>query len=955
MSSEFHSPWLRLGIVAWTVATALALVPSATSAEEGASAEETSANENTSALEPSVPREQASPDTREPLQRIDARYADAVEDEVPDFQRHISPLLGRLGCNGRACHGSFQGRGDFRLSLFGYDFKADHKELTGGDQPRVDLKDIDESLILAKPTDEDMHEGGQRYEKGGWEYHVLRRWIESGAKYDASQPGVLVRLEITPSEILFHSDQESVQLKVTALWEDGSREDVTPLCRFQTNDEPIATIDENGLVTAGEQGDTHVVVFYDNGVVPVPVLRPVSDRVGENFPDVPTPTTVDKLVVQKLRKLGLVPSELASDAEFLRRVCLDMTGSLPTPHEVESFLADDTPDKRAHKIDQLLESPAYAAWWATKLCDFTGNNDANLVNVTPARNQASRDWYEWIHKRVTENVPYDDIVEGIVLAVSREEDEDFATYSQNMSALYKKKSEGSFADREHLPHYWARRDFREPDARAISFAYAFLGIRIQCAQCHKHPFDQWSKDDFEQFTSFFSGVNFGTNPASRKEYAQMIKDLGLDDKRGGVLRRELSKMLTEGESVPFQEVYAVANRKAPNKNKKAKGKGKQPNPAPVTARALGSDPIELSKYKDVRKPLMDWLRDQNNPYFARSFVNRVWSGYFNVGIVNPPDDLSLANPPSNGPLLDYLAAGFIEHDYDMKWLHREIANSRTYQLSWKPNETNRLDETNFSHSIPRRLPAEVAFDALQQATASDDQILAMHEEAEGRAIAIPGTTARGSKGEAYALEIFGRSTRESNCECDRSSEVSLLQTVFLRNDQQLLAAIDRNKNGWVDQVADSLGVKRARPDAQAKKKPRKPARPKNYDDRIAGMKKRIETLETDGKTKQAKAIAARLLEFEKRFASDEDIQDSTAEAKADRPRGDKSSAAEPTLNKSQADDLVRQAYLRCLSRYPRPDEQARAVAYLQQSEDAVEGVRDLLWTLINTKEFIVNH
>ncbi|RIK76842.1 MAG: hypothetical protein DCC67_13340, partial [Planctomycetota bacterium] len=258
------------------------------------------------------------------------------------------------------CHGSFQGKGGFRLSLFGYDFEADHKALTEeiGDEGavRVDRDAPANSLLLNKPTNADLHEGGLRYVKDGWEYHLFRRWIESGAKFDQEQITPLVRLEISPSEIVFSKDGETVQLQVVAVWKDGTKEDVTPLCRFQTNNEQNATVTDSGLVTAGDPGDTHVVVFYDNGVTPIPVLRPVSDLAGENYPQVATPTRIDELVIEKLRKLGVLPSDLCTDAEFLRRAKLDLTGTLPTPVEVERFLADSAPDKRAKKIDELLKT-----------------------------------------------------------------------------------------------------------------------------------------------------------------------------------------------------------------------------------------------------------------------------------------------------------------------------------------------------------------------------------------------------------------------------------------------------------------------------------------------------------------------------------------------------------------------------------------------------------------------
>lgn len=390
------------------------------------------------ALASGVQAEEAATKEAAVAQPVSERFAKENPEETPDFRRHIIPLAGRLGCNGRACHGSFQGQGGFRLSLFGYDFAADHEALAKGDEPRVNLEKPAESLIIQKPTMAIDHDGGERLKVDSWPYHLLTKWIADGAQGDVDYDVTFAGLDITPNEMVFETAGAKVQLKVVAVWSDGTREDVTPLCRFQTNNETVATISEDGLVTCVGPGDTHVVAFYDNGVQPIPVIVPVSDQVGPSYPDVPAPTEVDRLVVEKLRKLGIVPSELADDAMFLRRLSLDMTGTLPSPSEIEAFLADTSQDKRAKKIDELLERPAYVAWWTTKFCDFTGNNDDNLNQASLVRGDASQQWYDWIYKRIAENTPYDELAANIVLATSREPDESFIDYSRSMSALYHK-------------------------------------------------------------------------------------------------------------------------------------------------------------------------------------------------------------------------------------------------------------------------------------------------------------------------------------------------------------------------------------------------------------------------------------------------------------------------------------------------------------------------------------
>lgn len=875
------------------------------------------------------------------------RFQNADAKEVPNFQRHLDPLLGKLGCNGRACHGSFQGQGGFRLSLFGYDFKMDHEGL----MERVDLDVPKDSYVLQKALNKDEHDGGKRFEENSWQHNLFHNWIKGGAK--GAPEGVrqtLVKLDITPKEIQFAKKGETSQLKVVAVWPDGTKEDVTTLCRFQTNDSQVAHITEEGLVTSNEPGDTNVVVFYDSGVVPIPVLQPVTKQAGSNYPNTPTPTKIDELVVNKLRKIGVVQSSTCSDTDFLRRVSLDITGTLPTPSEVEAFLADKSTDKRAKKVDELLEKPAYAAWWATKICDFTGNNAAQLNNVSPMRNNTAGEWYDWVKSRVETNVAYDDLIEGIVVANSRLPGEDYEAYCKRMSDMYREK-DNSFAESDGLTYYWARRNFRTPEDRAIGFAYTFLGIRIQCAQCHKHPFDQWTQDDFKQFQGFFVQTRFSNPTKNNKQYMAMIKDLGVDKLRGNDQRRELARLLEkEGKTIPFPELYNLPARATNNNAKNRKKNGKRPEPVAM-AKLLGGEEINLVQQDDPRKPLMDWLRSRENKLFAKAFVNRVWASYFNVGIVEPTDDLSLANPPSNPELLDYLAEAFVENNYDMKWLHREIANSRTYQLSWEPNETNLHDERNFARAVPRRMPAEVAVDAIEFATASTEKLSEAQTDLKNRSIALPsvGRNNRGA-GPYYALTIFGRSVRENNCDCDRSFEPSLLQTLYMRNDQEVLASIDRPKDGWLKQLADELELKFVPKTTSSNSKTVK--KPKNYDELVERYQARLEKLKESDNKAAYKAGRKKFLQFLARYG--DSIKD--IEAKEDNA-GDNTENANTGTQLAAADvkRVVDEAYLRTLSRHPSNDEYTIAQKYLTDADDPVDGIRSLLWALINTKEFIVNH
>jgi len=912
--------------------------------------------------EPAAPSTRALSQTSgiaaEVLQPLSQRFADAAAAEAPDFQRHVMPLLGRLGCNGRACHGSFQGRGGFQLSLFGYDFRADHKALLDPATGRIDVDDVEESLVLAKPIDADMHEGGKRMDQDSWQYHVLRNWIRSGARFDADRVQPIKRLEVIPEEIQFFDDQDQVKLTAVAHWADGTREDVTALCRFSTNDDSVAEIDEEGRVGAGYFGDTHVVVSYDRAVVPVPVLRRVD--VNETVPTPPKSAhPVDRWVGQKLDKLGIVPSQLCDDAEFIRRVSFDMTGTLPSASDVRRFLEDRSPDKRDRLIDDLLDSPGYAAWWATRFSDWTGNSEAQLNNIIPVRNLAGKLWYEWLRVRLDDNVSYDKIVEGIVVAESRNEGESYLEYCRAMSEVCEKEGEAKFAAREGMPFYWGRRNFVQPEERAIGFAYAFLGVRIECAQCHKHPFDQWSKDDFDSFAKLFANVSMRQNsvqPDSVAERNKLVKQLtGGKKLRGGELRKVFREAAEEGKVIPFNELTYdtrradAAKRRAMQAARKA---GKPFVPSPPTGNLLGvAEPIALDE--DPRRQIMSWLRDPENPYFARAIVNRVWANYFGIGIVDPTDDLNLANPPSNRPLLDGLAEQFVQHQYDLKWLHRTIASSHAYQRSTATNPTNASDRVNFSRHVPRRLPAEVIHDAVLLATQSSQKATEIRQELDNMAIANVSPTARNNRN--FALQVFGQSARETNCDCDRSDSPSLLQALFLRNDREIYQKLSDRK-GWVAEVCRELDVagptatgggNRASALAQAKRIQRQ------WVSRIKRLNALPESRQKQLRqqlTKQYSSIKQRLTKsgfhippLKQLFADPEawDLEKSEADSVA-------------TKSSSLA-EVIDQAYLRTLSRFPEAEEREVAVAFIQDSERPSDGLESLMWALVNTKEFILTH
>lgn len=998
------------------------------------------------------------PSVSDTLRRVDQRFA-VDSAEVPDFRRHIEPLFVRLGCNGRACHGSFQGRGGFHLSLFGYDAEADHKELLGSTDDKVDLKHPTESLILQKPTLTIDHEGGLRMKRGGWEYRMLLAWIEGGAKLSNSASSIaagstaastaaasitaadskpldVARLEVTPAEIRFQRQGETVQLRAIVHWTDGTSEDVTPICRYQSNDDSLAKADGSGLVTCLGKGDTQVVAFYDNGITPVPVFLPLSNLAGDNYPRTPTANRIDELVLKKLRKLGITESPLSDDAEFLRRASLDVTGALPSPDEVRAFVKDRSPDKRKRKIDELLERPGYAAWWATRLCDLTGNSPLLITWFDSFL--ASQQWYEWMYDRLRRNLPYDKLVAELVMATSRLPNESYADYCRRIATYNNPDKPASVAEMPTMPFYWSRRNFNKPDEIALGFCYTFLGVQMQCCQCHKHPFDRWTKTDFDDFSRFFSRVGFGVAPADRQEQqamreairkqiegsyvekddepspvddriarktvaaaratflgasvsaidrhtAPIAKSVGtqqgkaekaeaataasavkLADLRAGkvapadfkadatrarakrayaanlfLVNSRITEMGRQGKPIPQLELYVIPPNRQQNKmladkgstnkqdstNKQAANKAtivavssksgiakkkslstksasSTSAPSGETAKFLGGETVDLNQYDDPRQAVLDWMHKNPTRYFARVIVNRVWANYFNVGIIQPTDDLNQAHPPSNPELLDYLTTAFVEHGYDLKWLHREILNSRTYQLSWLPNNTNGLDERNFSHAVPRRLPAEIAFDAIRMATANSAERKAAAEQGIERAIGldmIDGSKKGRPAINRYALRVFGKPARLTNCDCERSNSPSLLQTFFLQNDNETLALIDRD-DGWLAEVSKKYG----------------------------------------------KAMLAPL-------AAGDAEQPAAKPSIAAKPSAAAKPAPAANLSPSDVDSLIQEAFLRTLSRFPAPAEVNRGRQALAAADSPRAGLRDLLWALINTKEFILNH
>jgi hypothetical protein len=711
------------------------------------------------------------------------RTPDGTSIHKVDFERHVMGLLGRLGCNNGSCHGSFQGKGGLRLSLFGYDPEKDFLALTReAHGRRIDRTDAERSLVLLKPTGQVEHGGKVRFGKASWAYRVLHAWLADGAAWTQGS-GEVKSLRVTPAELAFHRPGQSGRLRVHATFADGSTEEVTALCDFRTSDDGVAEVGGLGAVKAVRAGDAAVIVSYRGNVVGVCVLVPNLAPPDFRYPDVRPFNYVDREVLAKLRRLNMVPSDLCTDAEFLRRVTLDTVGILPTPDEVRAFLADRRFDKRARKIEELLAHPMHAALWATRFSDITGNNTDALEFPPQRRFRLSQAWHDWFRKRIAANMSYDEIVRGVLCATSRE-GRTPEGYIEEVAAFEEacdNRKPCSYPDRTSLDLFW-RRQARVPTSEwGEKTAAAFLGVRLECAQCHKHPFDRWTQADYRSYANIFAAVGFGASGDS----ANLFRQENLQRNQKNKERQALLRARKKGVKVPpllgpVREVFVIP---------RPGGLLSHPDGRRVILKpkALGGPEIRVQPGEDPRVALFEWMRDPENPFFARSFVNRVWGHYFGVGIVHPVDDFSLANPPSNPALLDTLAREFVRGDYDLRALERTILNSRTYQLSSVPNATNRFDRSNFARSYVRPLMAEVVVDVLNAALGVEERWGPEHPVG-ARAIEI-GSSRVQNGAVAYAFRVFGRPPRTTACDCERAVDPGLPQKLYLMADPVLLGKL----------------------------------------------------------------------------------------------------------------------------------------------------------------------
>lgn len=687
-----------------------------------------------------------------------------------DFERQIMGLLGKTGCAMGSCHGSFQGKGNFRLSLFGYEPERDFTAIVKDSQGRrIDLQNPDHSLLLMKATGQTEHGGGKRFDRNSWQYQMLRDWISQGAKWEKGS-GTLTKLRVAPSEIAFRKTGESVGVTVLGTFANGQTEDLTPLAEIRINDDTVASL-KSASVASLRAGDTTLVVSYRGTVVPVNVLVPATLDKGQAFPTkLPEVNFVDKHVFAKLRRLNMPPSPASDDLEFLRRVTIDTIGTLPTPEEIRAFLADNRSDKRARKIDELLNHPMHAALWATKFSDVTGNNTDSLENPQATKSRRSQMWHDWLRKRFAANIPYDQMVHDILCATSRDgkSGEEYIDYVKVMDDKLMAGFVPEYAEKKTLDQFWRRQTPVGIEVWGEKVAAAFLGIRLECAQCHKHPFDRWSQVDYRAWANIFSQVVTGVGTDIKKA-ADAINAERKGDKPNN------------NNVILVREVYLGR----PLVNPRRGLAGSLPHPdtgAPLPPHVLGGNEVKVETGKDAREFVFEWMRDKNNPFFSKSLVNRIWGHYLGVGIVEPVDDFAVGNPPSNPELLDALAQEFLKSGFDFRNIERIILNSNTYQLSSKSNTVNKLDERNHSHSLIRPMMAEVVVDVLCAATGVAENF---GNDAPKGSRAIEVGSSRLNSTVSFAFRIFGRPPRTTACDCERSMEPALPQKLYLMADPGL--------------------------------------------------------------------------------------------------------------------------------------------------------------------------
>ncbi len=639
---------------------------------------------------------------------LPVKIAQATVDRAISFKLDVMPVFMRAGCNVGSCHGAARGKDGFNLSLFGYDPDGDFHRITHEiGFRRINLAVPRESLLLQKADGSVPHTGGKRFPPDSEYYNAVLRWLEAGVPRDPGDIATPTALEIYPPKVVLEGEGAMQQFIARAKYSDGTDRDVTNLVVFLSNNDNSAPIDSNGLVSAGARGEAFIMARFDTFTVGSQALV-LPNELEYEPPNTPPANYVDELVNAKLNKIRVEPSELCSDEVFLRRVTIDITGLLPTAEEYHEFMNDTSSDKRAKLVDRLLERKEFSEIWALKW--------ANLLMVKSSIDVSYKSAFlysSWLTNQISNNVPLDKMVQDLLSA-----------------------SGGTFSN-PPTNYFQIERDTLKT---AENVAQVFMGIRTQCAQCHNHPFDRWTMDDYYSFAAFF--VQIG-----RKQGADYRETIVFNSGGG-----EIS--------------HPVGGRVMPPK-------------------FLGGATPDVAG-KDRREVLVKWLASPENPFFATSVANRVWAHFFGLGIVEPVDDVRVSNPASNPELFQALGDKLTSYNYDFKQLVRDIANSQAYQRASQPNASNEGDLKNFSHALIRRIPAENLLDCLSQVTGVPDKFQGLPIGA--RAVQIAdGQTSN------YFLASFGRSPRLTACEAEATTSPTLSQALHMINGDTIARKIGESK------------------------------------------------------------------------------------------------------------------------------------------------------------------
>lgn len=711
------------------------------------------------------------------------------------FRNQIIPILSRAGCSSGGCHGKAEGQNGFRLSVFGFDPAADYDAIVRDSRGRrLFAASPEHSLLLMKATAGIPHGGGRKVEPDSRWHELMLRWVREGAFTDRTEDDPIVRLTVYPSEITMEA-RSFHQLRATAVHQSGRAQCVTIESDFQSNNEAIAKVDRDGLVTTTEvPGEAAVLVRYMGHVAVCRITRP---RLYQSHPRPSEVNFIDTLVWNKLERLHIAASPPADDAAVLRRTSLDIIGTLPASEEVRKYLADASPEKHERLVAELLDRSEYADVWAQKWADLL-QIDKDIVSPAAAI-AATR----WIHSQFRDNVPFDQWVRTVLTAQG-------STFSESPAAFYQVQSDA------------------EKTARAVS--QLFLGVRIDCAQCHHHPFEKWDQKDYYALAGFFTGIQRAALPGG---------GMKISGRSGEPLKHPKTREI-------------------------------------IPAAALGEAPATIPAGVDRRRVFAEWVTANNNPFFARTIVNRLVAHYFGRGLVEPVDDLRETNPASNEPLMQALTEHLIDVRYDLKAFTKTLLNSQVYRLSSVPQPSNELDDQNYSRAAWKPIPAEVLLDAISQVTE-------VPEEFNGWPAGYRAIQVWDNKLPSHFLEVFGRPSRQTVCSCERGTESSIAQALHLMNSQT-----------------------------------------------------------TAGKLQDRRGLCARLARSEMRDA-----------------------------------EIIEELYLRTLSRYPQSEEIQLMRQAFSGTAGSAEGagadggagsresvapvtvrqhaIEDILWTLMNSREFVFNH